>query len=175
MGTEITRSPGGAERVVLAQPVTQPASVDAHDGICGGVEVRRLAVEPDREDLLLECVSFAGERPLDDESQVGGQTLGAGEDVAGEDPIELGSHVRRGWMINRDHGLTHYAARNENSALVATSRITGKRAAGEAPRSSQNLTLMPTCSCRIAVSGIRLEIVPAFDAPIVLAGLAKTG
>ena len=125
--------------------------------------------------MLLERVPFAGERPLDDESQVGGETLRAGKDVAGEDPIELGSHVRRRWMVNRGHGLTHYAARNENSSLVTTSRIPGKRAAGEAPRSSQNLTLMPTCSCRIAVSGIRLEIVPAFGTPTVLAGLAKAG
>ena len=43
------------------------------------------------------------------------------------------------------------------------------------PPARQNLTLSPTCSCRIGVKGIRLEIVPALAEPIVLAGLANTG
>lgn len=84
--------------------VTQAARVDANNRIGGGAEIRRFAVELGRDDLLLERVSLARERPLDDEFQIRGQPVRAGKEVARENPLELGSHVRRRWRIARDHG-----------------------------------------------------------------------
>ena len=54
-------------------------------------------------------------------------------------------------------------------ARIRSSSARTSAAGGWSATGCQNLTLMPTCSRRIAVSGIGLEIVPSFDAPIVLA------
>jgi hypothetical protein len=91
--------------VVLAQLVPQPPRVDADDGIGRGGEVHTLAVQLDREYVLLELVTMPVERLFDDEFQKGRQAFRAGEQIARENLRELGANGLRRQAVTIRKGV----------------------------------------------------------------------
>ena len=78
--------------MVLAQLVAQPSRVHAHDRISRGVEIRAFAIQLDSDHLLFERVAVAVQGLFDDEFQKGREAIGAGENLTGENSLELDAH-----------------------------------------------------------------------------------
>ena len=82
----------GSALVVLAQLVAKASGVHPNDGVGTAVEVRSLSVQLVGQDRFFERVALPGQPLFDDEREEAPQLPRSREDVARENPLELGAN-----------------------------------------------------------------------------------
>ena len=92
----------------------EAARFDPDDRIDAGIVLLTAVEDADANRVFLQLVAFAGERPLDDVAQESTQPIGVGEEVAGQDPVELPANLVGGGF--------HSASMDQSSAGSSAAR-----------------------------------------------------
>ena len=120
--------------VVLRQLGPEPARLDAHDRVEPRIVVGGAVEHLRPEQVLLQLVAFAGQRPLDDEPQKAAQAVRVDEPRAGQNPIQLRADGVRGRRGGHGDSIGANGARKPAGFAASHRDITPPRALSDPSR-----------------------------------------